>query len=219
MLASNSRFGRSRGAVRIIVAMTGATGAIYGVRLLAALGELGVERHLILSRWAEVTLAKETGMRAREVGELASVVHQRDNLGASISSGSFRCDGMIVAPCSMKTLAAIRLGYGESLIPRAADVTLKERRRLVLLPRETPLNDIHLEHMLALSRMGAIIAPPVPAFYSHPRSIDELVDHTVGRVLDLFGLDWPHFHRWQEMRSESPTPIPVARPAPTRSSS
>ena len=205
--------------MRIIVAMTGATGAIYGVRLLVALSELGVERHLILSRWAELTLVKETGMSAREVGALASVVHHRDNQGASISSGSFRHDGMIVAPCSMKTLAAIRLGYGESLIPRAADVTLKERRRLVLLPRETPLNDIHLEHMLALSRMGAIIAPPVPAFYNQPRSIDDLVDHTVGRVLDLFGLESPRLRRWEGMRADSPTPLPVARPQSNRSPS
>jgi polyprenyl P-hydroxybenzoate/phenylacrylic acid decarboxylase-like protein len=205
--------------MRIIVAMTGATGAIYGVRLLVALAEHGVERHLILSRWGEATLLKETGMSAREVGALASFVHHRDNQGASISSGSFRCDGMIVAPCSMKTLAAIRLGYGESLIPRAADVTLKERRRLVLLPRETPLNEIHLEHMLALSRMGAVIAPPVPAFYNQPRSIDDIVDHTVGRVLDLFGLESPRLRRWEGMRNEGPTPLPLARPAPSRSPS
>ena len=205
--------------MRIIVAMTGATGAIYGVRLLAALRDLGVDSHLILSRWAETTLIKETGMSARDVGALASIVHHRDNLGASISSGSFRSDGMIVAPCSMKTLAAIRVGYGKLLIARAADVTLKERRRLVLLPRETPLNDIHLENMLALSRAGAIIAPPVPAFYNEPRSIDDLVDHTVGRVLDLFGLESPQLRRWEGMRSETPTPLPVQRPQPSRSSS
>jgi 4-hydroxy-3-polyprenylbenzoate decarboxylase len=126
---------------------------------------------------------------------------------------------MIVAPCSMKTLAAIRLGYGESLIPRAADVTLKERRRLVLLPRETPLNDIHLEHMLALSRMGAIIAPPVPAFYNQPRSIDELVDHTVGRVLDLFGLESPRLRRWEGMGNERSTAVPAVVPMASRSPS
>jgi flavin prenyltransferase len=204
--------------VRIVVAMTGATGAVYGVRLLTSLAELDVERHLILSRWAETTLLRETGLSAREVGALASVVHHRDNQGASISSGSFRSDGMIIAPCSMKTLAAIRHGFGESLIPRAADVTLKERRRLVLLPRETPLNDIHLENMLALSRMGAIIAPPVPAFYNQPRSIDDLVDHTVGRVLDLFGLESPRLRRWEGMRAEGPTPLPVALSQPSRSS-
>lgn len=182
--------------MRIIVAITGATGAVYGVRLLAALEELGIERHLILSRWAEVTILKETGRSAREVGAMATVVHSRDNQGASIASGSFRHDGMIVAPCSMKTLSAIRYGHADGLIPRAADVTLKERRRLVLMTRETPLNDIHLENMLALSRMGAIIAPPAPAFYSNPKTIDDLVDHSVGRVLDLFGLDMPGLGRW-----------------------
>ena len=139
--------------------MTGATGAAYGVRLLAALTELGVERHLILSRWAEVTLLKETGLAARDVGAMAAVIHSRDDQGASVSSGSFRHDGMIVAPCSMKTLAAIRFGFADGLIPRAA-ASLKERRRLVLMTRETPLNDIHLENMLALSRVGAIISPP-----------------------------------------------------------
>ncbi|MBV8525402.1 MAG: UbiX family flavin prenyltransferase [Acetobacteraceae bacterium] len=187
--------------MRIVVAITGATGAAYGIRLLAALAELGVERHLILSRWAEVTILKETGYTAREVGVMASVLHSRDNQGASIASGSFRHDGMIVAPCSMKTLSAIRYGYADGLIPRAADVALKERRRLVLLARETPLNDIHLENMLALSRMGAVIAPPVPAFYNRPQTINDLVDHTVGRVLDLFGLAMPQLQRWTGMRA------------------
>lgn len=182
--------------MRIIVAITGATGAAYGVRLLAALSELGVERHLVLSRWAEVTILKETGQTARDVGALASVVHPRDNQCAAIASGSFRHDGMVVAPCSMRTLSAIRFGHADGLIPRAADVALKERRRLVLLARETPLNDIHLENMLALSRMGAIIAPPVPAFYNQPETIDDLIDHTIGRVLDLFGLDMPRLRRW-----------------------
>jgi polyprenyl P-hydroxybenzoate/phenylacrylic acid decarboxylase-like protein len=182
--------------MRIIVAMTGATGAVYGARLLVALGEMNVETHLVLSRWAEVTLRKETGLSARELSATATVVHSRDDQGASIASGSFRHDGMIVAPCSMKTLAAIRHGYADGLIARAADVTLKERRRLVLLARETPLSEIHLENMLALSRMGAIIAPPVPAFYSNPVTIDDLIDHTVGRVLDLFGLELPSLKRW-----------------------
>ena len=186
--------------MRIIVAMTGATGAVYGARLLTALGELKVESHLVLSRWAEVTLTKETGLSARELASTASVVHSRENLGASIASGSFRHDGMIIAPCSMKTLAAIRHGYADELIVRAADVTLKERRRLVLLARETPLNDIHLENMLALSRMGAIIAPPMPAFYGNPKTIDDLVDHTVGRVLDLFGLELPKLKRWNGLK-------------------
>lgn len=198
--------------MRIIVAITGATGAIYGVRLLAALRELDVERHLILSRWAEVTIRKESGRTVPEVAAMASVLHSRDNQGAAIASGSFRHDGMIVAPCSMKTLSAIRYGYADGLIPRAADVTLKERRRLVLLARETPLNDIHLENMLALSRMGAIIAPPVPAFYNDPHTIDDLVDHTVGRVLDLFGLETPHLRRWKGMRADANVPALVERP-------
>src|SRR5271170_5545015 len=198
--------------MRIVVAITGATGAAYGVRLLSALGELDVERHLVLSRWAEVTLLKETGLSVREVGAMASVVHARDNQGASISSGSFRHDGMIVAPCSMKTLSAIRFGFADGLIARAADVTLKERRRLVLLTRETPLSDIHLENMLALSRMGAIIAPPVPAFYNNPRTIDDLIDHPVGRVLDLFGLETPDLKRWTGIRGEGELPAHVERP-------
>jgi 4-hydroxy-3-polyprenylbenzoate decarboxylase len=192
--------------MRLIVAMTGATGALYGVSLLAALRELGVETHFVLSQWAEVTLVKETGISVRELASTASVVHARDNLGASIASGSFRHDGMIVAPCSMKTLAAIRHGFADGLIVRAADVALKERRRLVLLARETPLSEIHLENMLALSRMGAMIAPPVPAFYSNPRTIDDLVDHTVGRVLDLFGLELPKLKRWNGLRQAGEPP-------------
>jgi polyprenyl P-hydroxybenzoate/phenylacrylic acid decarboxylase-like protein len=192
--------------MRIIVAITGATGAVYGVRLLDALRELQIETHLVLSRWAEVTLVKETGLSAREFASTASVVYSRDNLGAPIASGSFRHDGMIIAPCSMKTLAAIRHGYAHELIVRAADVTLKERRRLVLLTRETPLSDIHLENMLALSRMGAIIAPPVPAFYCNPRTIDDLVDHTIGRVLDLFGLELPTLKRWNGLHQANELP-------------
>lgn len=198
--------------MRIVVAMTGATGAAYGIRLLAALSELGVETHLILSRWAEVTILKETGCTARQIGAMASVLHLRDNQAAAIASGSFRHDGMVIAPCSMKTLAAIRHGYADGLIPRAADVTLKERRRLVLLARETPLNEIHLENMLALCRMGAVIAPPVPAFYNAPQTIEDLVGHTVGRVLDLFGLEMPTLRRWAGMRGESEVPAFAERP-------
>ena len=195
--------------MRIVVAMTGATGARYGVRLLAALADLGVERHVILSRWAEVTLLKETGLSRPEIAGLASALHSRNDQGAPVASGSFRHDGMVVVPCSMRTLSAIRHGGAEGLIPRAADVTLKERRRLVLMVRETPLNDIHLENMLALSRMGAIIAPPVPAFYNDPQTIDDLIDHTVGRVLDLFGLNMPNVHRWQGLRAMSDAPVEV----------
>jgi len=197
--------------MRMVVGITGATGAIYGVRLLDALGELGVERHLVVSRWGEMTILKETGQSARDLAAKASVVHSRSNQAASIASGSFRHDGMIVAPCSMRTLAAIRYGGAEGLIPRAADVTLKERRRLVLVVRETPLNDIHLENMLALSRMGAVIAPPVPAFYNNPRTIDDLIDHTVGRVLDLFGLEHPTLRRWAGIVPTSGSGRPHAR--------
>jgi polyprenyl P-hydroxybenzoate/phenylacrylic acid decarboxylase-like protein len=195
--------------MRIIVGITGATGAVYGIRLLDALAELGVECHLVVSQWAEVTILKETGCSGRELAAKASVVHSRKNQAASIASGSFRHDGMIVAPCSMRTLAAIRHGGAEGLIPRAADVTLKERRRLVLVVRETPLNDIHLENMLALSRMGAVIAPPVPAFYNNPQTIADLVDHTVGRVLDLFGLEYQALRRWVGMGTNGSQPSPA----------
>jgi flavin prenyltransferase len=179
-----------------VVAITGATGAILGIELLKALKSLDIERHLILSRWAKPTILKETAYSVEEVCALASLVHSAGNLGASLASGSFRHDGMIIAPCSMKTLAGIRYGYADNLIIRSADVTLKERRPLVLLVRESPLNDIHLENMLALSRMGAIIAPPMPAFYNNPQSIADLVDHTTGRILDLFNLELPKLKRW-----------------------
>lgn len=198
--------------MRIVIAITGATGAIYGVNLLATLRELGIERHLILSQWAEVTILKETGLTARKVGSMATVLYSRNNQGAAIASGSFRHDGMIIAPCSMKTLSAVRYGHADGLIPRAADVTLKERRRLVLLARETPLNEIHLENMLALSRMGAVIAPPMPAFYGNPQTIDDLVDHTIGRVLDLFGLEMPELRRWTGLRGDSEIPANGHRP-------
>ncbi|MFD0034765.1 UbiX family flavin prenyltransferase [Streptomyces sp. NPDC127172] len=190
--------------MRIVVAMTGATGAPFGVRLLEVLGELGVETHLVVSRWARTTLAQETGLSLREVQAMASVCHSPDDQGASISSGSFRVDGMVVVPCSMKTLAAIRTGYGDGLIGRAADVTLKERRRLVLVARETPLSAVHLEHMLELTRMGATVMPPVPAFYNHPTSIADLVDHIVARVLDQLDLDMPAAKRWQGLGAAVP---------------
>src|SRR6478672_11135910 len=175
--------------MRIVVGITGATGVLYGVRLLRALGDLGVESHLVMSRWAEATILKETSFSLRQVRDLAFAVHGRDDMGAAISSGSFRHDGMVIVPCSMKTLSAVRHGHSDTLIARAADVSLKERRRLVLAVRETPLSEIHLENMRALSRMGAIVAPPVPAFYYEPRTIDELVDQSVARVLDQFGIE------------------------------
>jgi flavin prenyltransferase len=182
--------------MRIIVGMTGATGSIYGVRLLERLREAGVETHLVLSRWGLRTLLHETPHTRAQVEALATVTYSAGDMGATISSGSFRTDGMIVAPCSAKTLAAIAHGYGDNLIHRAADVVLKERRRLVLAIREAPLSEIHLENMLKLSRMGAVVLPPLPAFYNHPRTIDDLVDHTVSRMLDQFGLEVSGVERW-----------------------
>jgi 4-hydroxy-3-polyprenylbenzoate decarboxylase len=184
------------GILKIILGMTGATGAIYGVRLLERLREAGVETHLVISRWGARTLLHETPHSREHVESLATVSYAPADMGAAISSGSFHTDGMIVAPCSAKTLAAIAHGFGENLIHRAADVILKERRRLVLMVREAPLSDIHLENMLKLSRMGAQILPPMPAFYNHPRTVDDIVDHTVWRVLDQFGLDAGGAARW-----------------------
>jgi 4-hydroxy-3-polyprenylbenzoate decarboxylase len=176
-------------AKRLIVGLTGATGTVYGVRLLERLRELDVETHLVISRWGARTLSHETPYSREHVESLATVVYPPGDMGAAISSGSFKTDGMIVAPCSAKTLAAIAHGFGDNLIHRAADVILKERRRLLLAIREAPLSEIHLENMLKLSRMGAVILPPVPAFYNHPRTIDDVVDHTVARMLDAFGLE------------------------------
>jgi 4-hydroxy-3-polyprenylbenzoate decarboxylase len=182
--------------MRIIVGITGASGAIFGVRTLEALKALQVETHLVVSRWSRATLLHETDYSLDQVEKLASVVHHDDNQSASISSGSFKTDGMIVAPCSMKTLAAIRAGFGDTLICRAADVVLKERRKLVLLARESPFSEIHLENMLALSRMGAIVFPPIPAFYNRPGTVEDIVHHIVGRLLDQFGLEMPGVKRW-----------------------
>ncbi|MBI3976544.1 MAG: UbiX family flavin prenyltransferase [Chloroflexi bacterium] len=182
--------------MRLIVGMTGASGAIFGVRLLERLRDLEVETHLVVSKWAERTIEHETACTVAAVQALASVVHPVRNQAAPISSGSFRTDGMVIVPCSVKTLAAIAHGFADNLIGRAADVALKERRKLVLVVRETPLSDIHLENMLKLSRMGAVILPPVPAFYNHPQTIDDVVDHLVARILDQFGLNPDWARRW-----------------------
>lgn len=191
--------------MKLIVGMSGATGAIYGVRLLERLREAGVETHLVLSRWGARTLLHETSYTREQVEALAHTSYAQGDMGAAISSGSFKTDGMIIVPCSAKTLGAIAHGYGENLVHRAADVVLKERRRLVLAVREAPFSDIHLENMLKLSRMGAVILPPMPAFYHHPRTIDDLVDHTVGRMLDQFGIDMPGAVRWTgEMGVQAP---------------
>lgn len=178
--------------------MTGASGAVLGIRLLDALRSLPVETHLVLSQWARATIETETGYSVRQVHALADHVYGVRDQAAAISSGSFRTDGMVVIPCSMKTLAAIRSGYGEGLIARAADVTIKEHKPLVLVPREMPLSVIHLENMLALSRMGVVMTPPMPAFYQRPASVDDIIDHIVARVLDQFGLEQPGTSRWPE---------------------
>ena len=181
---------------RLIVGMTGATGTIYGIRILELLRGSGIETHLVMSKWALRTLLHETRYSKAEVEALASVVHHPGDQGAAISSGSFQTVGMIVAPCSMRTLAAIAHGTGEHLVHRAADVVLKERRRLVLAVREAPLSDIHLENMLKLSRMGVTISPPVPAFYHKPATIDDLVTHTARRLIDQVGLCLPDGYEW-----------------------
>ena len=182
--------------MRIIVGISGATGIIYGVRLLERLREAEVETHLVMSRWGGRTLLHETTYTREQVEALAHVAYPPSDMGAAISSGSFQTAGMVIAPCSAKTLAAIAHGYGDSLIHRAADVVLKERRKLVLSVREAPLSDIHLENMLKLSRAGAVILPPMPAFYHNPKSIDDIVDHTVARMLDQFGIAVPGAVRW-----------------------
>jgi 4-hydroxy-3-polyprenylbenzoate decarboxylase len=190
--------------MRLIVAMTGATGAIFGIRLLEALQEMRVETHLVISRWARATIKQETPFSTGQVASLATVSYAPEDQGAAISSGSFRTDGMVVVPCSAKAVAGIRAGYGEGLIVRAADVTLKERRRLVLVFRETPLSPIHLENLLELARIGATVLPPVPAFYNHPETLDDVVEHIVGRTLDQFDLDLSTVRRWSGMQ-RSPT--------------
>jgi flavin prenyltransferase len=183
---------------RLIVGISGASGVVYGIRMLEALNRLGVESHLVMSRSAEVTLACETDLKVAQVRELATVVYPVQDIGAAISSGSFRTLGMVVAPCSVRTMSEIATGVTSTLLTRAADVVLKERRRLVLMVRETPLHLGHLRTMTALAEMGAIIAPPVPALYARPDSIDALIDHTVGRVLDMFDLDAGLVRRWGE---------------------
>ena len=192
---------------RLIVGMTGATGAILGVRLLEALKDSAVESHLVISNWARRTIEHETPYSFKQVCALASVYHGSANMAAEISSGSFRTDGMVVIPCSMRTLGSIAHGTGEHLIHRAADVVLKERRRLILVARESPLSELHLENMLKLARIGVTIVPPMPAFYNHPKSINDIVDHIVARVLDQFGISVPFAKRWDgHMESASKAP-------------
>jgi len=189
---------------RLVVGITGATGAIFGIRLLEALQGSSIETHLIVSKWGAHTLAQETSYTLDRVRQMAAYSYAASDQGAAVSSGSFLTAGMVIAPCSVRTLGAIASGQGEHLVHRAADVVLKERRKLVLLVRETPLNDIHLENMLKLSRMGAVILPPVPAFYNHPQSLEEMVDHIVMRALDQFGIHTDLAERWG---SDVPVPL------------
>ena len=186
----------------IIIGISGASGAIYGVELLKALKALKVDTHLMVSKTAQITLAHETDYTLKDIQKLAAHFHKNDDLAACTSSGSFKTAGMIIAPCSMRSLAEIATGVTSNLLTRSADVCLKERRKLVLMVRETPLHSIHLRNMLTLSDMGAIIAPPVPAFYSKPKNLDEMVKHTVARVLDIFDLDAGAIARWQGLSSK-----------------
>ena len=190
---------------RIVVAITGATGAIYGVQLLRRLAAVpGVETHLVISDAATLTLHQEVGLQRRDVEALAHVVHRNREIGAAIASGSFQTAGMVIAPCSMKTLAAVAHGLSDNLIARAADVVLKERRRLILMVRETPFNLAHLRNMTAVTEMGGIVFPPLPSFYHRPTTIDEMVDHTVARVMDLLGVTNDLAPRWGGMNDATP---------------
>jgi 4-hydroxy-3-polyprenylbenzoate decarboxylase len=190
--------GPSQAQRRLIVGISGASGVVYGMRTLQLLRNAGVETHLVMSKTAEITFAHETDIKIAEIKAAAHTAYRVDDMAAAIASGGFRTSGMIVAPCSIRSMAEIATGTTSTLLTRAADVTLKERRRLVLMVRETPLHAGHLRTMAALSEMGAIIAPPVPAFYAKPRSIEDMVDQTVGRVLDLFDIDVGIVRRWGE---------------------
>ena len=189
--------------VPLVVGISGASGVIYGVQVLEILRDLDIPSHLVMSRSAEVTLAHETDLKVAAVRALATRCHAQADIGAAISSGSFRTMGMLVAPCSIRSLSEIAYGTTSNLLTRAADVVLKERRRRVLMVRETPLHAGHLRSMAALSDLGAVIAPPVPAFYARPDSLSEMVDHTVGRVLDLFGIDSGGVRRWKGQERSS----------------
>jgi 4-hydroxy-3-polyprenylbenzoate decarboxylase len=187
----------------LIVGVSGSSGSIYGIRLLQALKETPITSHLIMSKPAEMTLAYETDLKAADIRAMADRTYPIADVGAAPASGSFRTLGMIIAPCSMKTLAEIATGMSSNLLTRAADVILKERRRLVLMVRETPLHQTHLRNMLTVTEMGAIVAPPVPAFYARPQSLDQMVDHSVGRVLDLFEIENNLAARWDVVREDA----------------
>jgi len=182
--------------LKLIVGITGSTGVIYGVRILEVLKEKNIETHLILTEWAQKCIAMETDYKLDQVKSLATTISDETNMAASVSSGTHKIDGMIVIPCSMKTLSSIANGYDETLVARAAGVTLKESRKLILVTRETPLTAINLENMLKLARLGVVILPPVPGFYTKPKTIDDLVDHTVGKCLDQFDIEHDLYKRW-----------------------
>jgi 4-hydroxy-3-polyprenylbenzoate decarboxylase len=182
--------------LRLVVAITGASGVIYGIKLLEVLQKLEIETHLILTAWGARTIEIETDKTADKVRSLATKVYEDNNMAATISSGSFRVDGMAIVPCSMKTLASIANGFDDSLVSRAAGVCIKEQRKLVLVPRETPLSRIHLENMAKLAGVGTVIMPAMPGFYHRPETVDDLVSHVVGKVLDQFGIDHNLFRRW-----------------------
>jgi 4-hydroxy-3-polyprenylbenzoate decarboxylase len=192
---------------RLIVAITGASGTIYGIRLLELLRPTDIETHLIMSRAGQTALAAETNLKVADVEKLADVVHQNTDLGAACASGSFRNLGMVVAPCSIKTMAEIATGVTANLISRAADVALKERRRVVLMLRETPLHLGHIRSMAAVTEAGAIVYPPVPAFYAQPKSLEEMIDHTLGRVLDLFDVEIGAVRRWSGEKRRPKAPV------------
>ncbi len=193
---------------RLIVGITGASGVIYGVRLLRLLQPTAIETHLVMSKSAKVALTQELDIKVSDVAELADVVHQVDNIGATISSGSFKTLGMVIAPCSMRSLSEIATGVTSSLVTRAADVVLKERRRLVLMVREAPLHLGHLRSMAEATEIGAIIYPPVPAFYARPQTIEQMVDHTLGRVLDLFDIETDAVRRWKGLSPATVKDLP-----------
>lgn len=193
---------------RIIVGMSGATGAIFGIRMLEAMKAAGAESHLVVSKWARQTVEHETSWSYEDVCALATKTYSSGDMGAAISSGSFLTDGMVIVPASVRTVACIAHGTGDNLVHRAADVVLKERRKLVLVVRETPLSDIHLENMLRLSRMGAAIVPPMPAFYNHPQTLDDMVDHIVARILDQFGISSDFAKRWDGVMRKQVLPFP-----------
>jgi len=196
---------------RLIVGMTGATGAIFGIRLIEVLADTDIETHLVVSKWAQQTIEHETSYTLSDLRALATQTYSPGDMGAKISSGSFHTGGMVVAPCSMRTVAAIAHGAGDHLVHRAADVILKEQRKLVLVARETPLNTIHLENLLKLSRLGVTVLPPMPAFYNHPENLDGMVDHIVMRILDQFGISRELVERWDgKMQNKTPRIHPIA---------